>query len=313
MLNPEQLHTFVAVAETGSFSAAAARLGFTQPAVSRQIKALEAAIGDVRLFRRVGKAVRLTHAGEELVLHARGVVDLLARTEQHMHGLRGQVTGRVGIGATTNGGERVVPSLLAAFHAKHPGVQFAIDTGLPDDLLGWLDSGQVQAVVLDAEPRRRAYDVVGVCSEPIVVVAAADHPLFTHGSVGIADLAQQRIVVPPRGVALRRMVDDLLRRHGGELVPTQIAVETGSVLAALHAVRAGLGVAFVPAPDATLVPGVAVLPMPALALEQPWYFVRQRSAVAQRAVDALWNFVAITTGTASTTETEPNNSSFTSS
>jgi DNA-binding transcriptional LysR family regulator len=305
MLNPEQLHTFVAVAETGSFSAAAARLGFTQPAVSRQIKALEVVIGDVRLFRRVGKTVRLTHAGEELLLHARGVVDLLARTEQHMHGLRGQVTGRVGIGATTNGGERVVPSLLAAFQHKHPGVQFAIDTGLPDDLLGWLDNGQVQAVVLDAEPRRRAYDVVPVCNDPIVAVAAAGHPLHAHGSVEVVDLAQQRIIVPPRGVALRRAVEDLFKRHGGELAPTQIVVEAGSVLAALHVVRAGLGVAFVPAPDAALVLGVVVLSVPGLALEQPWYFVRQRSAIAQRAVDALWNFVAGTTGTASTTATEP--------
>ena len=292
MLNPEQLHTFVAVAETGSFSAAAARLGFTQPAVSRQVKALEAAIGDVRLFRRVGKTVRLTHAGEELLLHARGVVDLLARTEQHMHGLRGQVTGRVGIGATTNGGERVVPSLLAAFHAKHPGVQFAIDTGLPDDLLGWLDNGQVQAAVLDAEPRRRTYDVVALCSDPIVAVVAANHLLHAQGSVQVADLTQQRMIVPPRGVALRRALEDLLRRHGSELPSAQIVVETGSVLAALHMVRAGLGVAFVPAPDAALVPGVAVLSVPTLALEQGWYVVRQRSAVAQRAVDALWNFVA---------------------
>jgi DNA-binding transcriptional LysR family regulator len=305
MLNPEQLHTFVAVADTGSFSAAAARLGFTQPAVSRQIKALEATIGDVRLFRRVGKTVRLTHAGEELLLHARGVVDLLARTEQHMHGLRGQLTGRVGIGATTNGGERVVPWLLAAFHNKHPGVQFAIDTGQPDDLLRWLDNGQVQAVVLDAEPRRRAYDVVALCSDPIVAVAAADHPLHAQDSVAVANLAQQHMIVPPRGAALRRMVEDVLRRHGSELVAAQIVVEGGSVLATLHAVRAGLGVAFVPAPDAALVPGIAVLPVPALALEQPWYFVRQRSAVVQRAVDALWNFVTETTGTAPTTEPEP--------
>jgi DNA-binding transcriptional LysR family regulator len=291
MLNPEHLQTFVAVAETGSFSAAASRLGFTQPAVSRHIKALEAHIGDVRLFRRVGKAMRLTHAGEELLLHAREVVDLLAHTEQHMHGLRGQLTGRIGIGSAPNGGERMLPQLLAAFHAKHPGVQFAFDIGMPDDLLAWLDSGQLQAIVTDEQPRRRTYDVLELASEAIIALSAHDHPLHTQESVALLEVSQQPLVVPPRGVALRRSLEDVLRRHGGELTPTQIVLETDSLLVTLEAVAAGLGIAFVPQRYATQVPDVAVLLVPELVLEQAWYLVRQRGSAANRAVDALWSFV----------------------
>lgn len=294
MLNPEHLQTFVVVAESGSFSAAASRLGFTQPAVSRHIKALETAIGDVRLFRRVGKSMRLTHAGEELLTHARTVVELLEHTEQYMHGLRGQLTGRIGIGSAPNGGERVLPPLLKAFHNRHPGVQFAFDIGMPEDLLAWLDNGQVQAIVTDDHPRRRAYEVLELRSEAIVALGMHEHPLCQHDQVSLLELAQQSLIVPPRGVALRRNLEDLLRRHGGELQSAQIVLETDSLLVALEAVTAGLGIAFAPQQYVTLAPNVVTLAVPDLTLDQTWYMVRPRGSATNRAVEALWKFVVET-------------------
>lgn len=304
MLNPEQLSTFVAVAETGSFSAAAARLGFTQPGVSRQIKALEATLGEVRLFRRVGKTVRLTHAGEELLVHARDVVALLTRTEQHMLGLRGQVTGRVAIGCLPDGGEQVVAELVAAFHAKQPNVQFAVDTGAPDALLGWLEREQVQAVVLDAAPPQRMHHVLAVRREPVVTVCALDHPLRTASNVSFAEIAEQHLILPPRSMALRRALDELFRRHGGELFAGQIVLETAGVLGALQGARAGMGVTFVPAQLATSVPDVAVVPVHDLLLEHTWYLVRQHGTT-QRAVEAWWNFVAASVEAEESDATEP--------
>lgn len=292
MLNPEHLQTFVAVAETGSFSAAASRLGFTQPAVSRHIKALEADIGNVRLFRRVGKAMRLTHAGEELLLHAQEVVALLQRTEQHMYGLRGQLTGRVGIGSAPNGSEQVLPPLLAAFHRRHPGVQFAFDIGMPEEMIAWLDAGQVQAIITDEQPRRRAYDVIELSNETIVVLCAQEHPLEHEDNVSLPMLAQHTLIVPPRGVTLRRNLEEALRRQSVELTPPQIVLETGSLLATLEAVVAGLGIGFVPQHAVSLAPNVAVLPVPELSLEQSWYLVRQRGSTANRAVEALWSFLS---------------------
>lgn len=293
MLNPEHLYTFVAVTEMGSFSAAAGRLGFTQPAVSRQIKALEASIGNVRLFRRVGKTVRLTHAGEELLVYARDVVELLAHTEQHMQGLRGQLTGRIGVASAPNGGERMLPPLLAAFHARYPGVQFAFDIGMPDDLLAWLDSGRAQAVVTDEHPRRRSYDVLELWNEPIVALSNPTHAL-QHTTPALADVVQQRLIIPPRGVALRRSLEDVLRRHDIELAPLQIVLETDSLLVMLESVAAGLGIAFVPLRYATLLPDVAVLAVSDLALEQAWFLVRQRGSTTNPVVEALWRFIVET-------------------
>jgi DNA-binding transcriptional LysR family regulator len=290
MLNPEHLHTFLTVAETGSFTAAATRLGFTQPAVSQHIKALETQIGEVRLFRRVGKTMQLTHAGEELLLHAREVVMLVTRAEQHMLGLRGQVTGRIGVGCAPSSGEHLLPALLAAFRQKHPGVQFAVDVGLAERLLRWLDNGQVQAVLIDEHPRRRTYDVLELGSEAVVAIAARSHELFDRSHLALSDLADSQMILPQRGMALRRGLEDLLRRHGVVFDQSQIVLETDSVTTAIRAASDDMGIAFIPRGRAPKARNIGILSLADLQLEQAWFLVRQRSTIANRAVEALWHF-----------------------
>jgi DNA-binding transcriptional LysR family regulator len=287
MLNTDHLYTFLAVAETGSYTAAATRLGFTQPAVSQHIKALEMQFGDIRLFRRVGKRMRLTHAGEELLIHAREVVSLAQRTEQHMLSLRGQVTGRIGIGCAPASGERLIPMLLAALHVRHPGVQFAVDVGLAERLFSWLERGQVQLVLVDDHPRRRTYEVLELGSEPIVCVAARGHRLIGNAPA-LAELAREALILPQRGMALRRALEDLFRKSAGS-EPLQIVLETDSSTTATQAAADGLGVAFVPRSRLSKQRDIGVIDL-AFPLAQSWFLVRQRGGAASRAVDELWDF-----------------------
>lgn len=290
MLNTDHLLTFMAVAETGSFTAAATRLGFTQPAVSQHIKALEAQVGEVRLFRRVGKTMRLTHAGEELLVHARDVVAMATRAEQHMLSLRGHVTGRVGIGCAPTTGERIIPALLAAFHAKHPGVRFAVDVGLSDQLLAWLGSGQVQTVLLDEHPRRRTFDVLELGDEPIICTAARGHALLQQSQVLLSDLREYALILPQRGMALRRALEDLFRRQGIALDQLQVLLETDSMASATQAVSDGLGLAFVPRSRFPKSRDLAIVEIEGLVLSQSWYLARQRGGTVNRAVEELWDF-----------------------
>jgi DNA-binding transcriptional LysR family regulator len=290
MLNTDHLQTFLAVAETGSFTAAATRLGFTQPAVSQHIKLLESHVGEVRLFRRVGKTMKLTHAGEELLVHAREVVGLAQRAEQHMLSLRGHITGRVGIGCAPTGGERMVPALLAAYHLKHPGVQFAVDVGLSEQLFSWLGNGQVQAVIVDEHPRRRAYDVLELGTESILCLAARTHPLVRRDDVTLPELSGCPLIFPQRGMALRRTLEEAFRRQGVPLGELQIVLETDSATVAGQAVADGLGIAFVPSSRAHKTRELSAVSLPGQQLEQTWFLVRQRSATANRAVDELWDF-----------------------
>lgn len=290
MLNTDHLQTFLAVAETGSFTAAATRLGFTQPAVSQHIKLLETHVGEVRLFRRVGKTMQLTHAGEELLIHAREVVSLAQRAEQHMLGLRGHVTGRVGIGCAPTSGERMVPALLAAFHVKHPGVQFAVDVGLSEQLFTWLGNGQVQAVVVDEHPRRRAYDVLELGGEPVSCIAARGHGLVRREAVPLPELAECPLILPQRGMTLRRNLEDQFRRQGVTLGQLQVVLETDSATVAAQAAGDGLGVAFVSRVRLPKTRDTGALTLAGAPIEQSWYLVRQRGSATNRAVDELWDF-----------------------
>jgi DNA-binding transcriptional LysR family regulator len=290
MLNTDHLQTFLAVAETGSFTAAATRLGFTQPAVSQHIKSLEAQVGEIRLFRRVGKTMQLTHAGEELLIHAREVVSLATRAEQHMLSLRGHVTGRVGIGCAPTSGEQMIPALLAAFHVRHPGVQFAVDVGLSERLFTWLGNGQVQIVLVDEHPRRRTFDVLELGGSPIVCIASRGHALVRKQPQPSAQLARHPLILPQRGMALRRNLEDLLRRQGITADQLQVVLETDSVAVATQAVADGLGLAFLPQHRVPKTRDIAAVALAELALEQSWFLVRQRGSTANRAVEALWDF-----------------------
>lgn len=292
MLNTDHLQTFLAVAETGSFTAAATRLGFTQPAVSQHIKALETHVGEVRLFRRVGKTMQLTHAGEELLVHAREVVTLAARAEQHMLSLRGHVTGRVGIGCAPSSGERMLPALLAGFHSKHPGVQFAVDIGLSDRLFTWLGNGQVQAVLVDENPRRRTYEVLELGDEQVVCLAARGHTLVRSEAISLSHLSSCALILPQRGMALRRAIEDGFRRQGVALGQLQIVLETDSATVATQAAADGLGLAFIPRSRVPKTRDIGVVTLAGMQIEQPWFLVRQRGSTANRAVDELWDFAA---------------------
>lgn len=291
MLNTDHLHTFVAIAETGSYTAAATRLGFTQPAVSQHIKALETQVGEVRLFRRVGKRMRLTHAGEELLGFARELIASAERAEQHMLSLRGHIVGRIGLGCAPSSGERMLPALLAAFHARHPGVQFAVDVGPAEQLLTWLANGQVQAALLDEHPRRRTYDVLELGGENIAVVAGRSHPLARTTRLELAELAGTPLILPHRGMALRRLVEELFRRHGIAAGQLNVVLETDSAAAALEAAADGLGAAIVPRSRVVKARRLAELPVDGL-LPQSWFLVRQRGGSASRAVDELWSFAS---------------------
>lgn len=294
MLSIDQLQTFLAVAETGSFTAAAGRLGFTQPAVSQQIRALEEQIGAARLFRRVGQRMHLTQAGETLLGYARDVVALAERAERHLQGLRGSANSRIELACAPSTGERLLPALLAAFRDAHPDVQFSVEVGPAERLLHWLGEGSVQAVVVDEHPRRRTLEALELGSEGVVCIAARGHPVSQLAAPTLADLRATPLILPPRGTALRRNVDEQWRRRNG--VPPLVALETDSATVAAHAAADGLGVAFLPYQRVPKNRDLAVVALGEWHVTQPWLLVRARGPETGRAIDDLWAFAASPNG-----------------
>lgn len=292
MLNTFHLRTFIAVVDAGNYSAAAAALHMTQPAVSQQIRVLEEQLGDIRLFRRVGSKMVPTHAGEELLTTARDLVQLAERAEQNILALKGHVSGRVVVGCTPSSGERLLPRVLAGFHTQFPAVSLGIVVAPAEELLDALGERSVALVLVEEQQRRRGLELLPLGAETLVLLAPTGHPLLKQDQVPPGVLREQPLALPRQGSPLRRGIEEALRRRGVASVDLRPVLETDSVTALLQAARAGLGLAFVPrscAPARS--EGVGVVDLGGPPLQQEWFLARARERSLPRAVQSLYDYL----------------------
>jgi DNA-binding transcriptional LysR family regulator len=291
MLNTIHLQTFLAVVEAGNYSAAAERLHMSQPAVSQHIRALESQLDSVRLFRRVGQQMLLTHAGEDLVESAREMLALSARAEESIRALRGQISGRVAIGCTPSSGETLLPPLLAAFHARFPAIAVAITIAPTETLLEWMENHQAQVLLIEEQQRRRGWESQLLGAERLVLIAPRGHALLQQEQAPPGLLRDQPLVLPRAGTPLRRIIEDGLRRRGIGAADIHVAIETDGAALAIQAVRAGLGLAFIPQTRLPRGRDIGMVDLAGVNLQQDWYVLRSRERGAPRAVHELYSFI----------------------
>ncbi|MEV0253836.1 LysR substrate-binding domain-containing protein [Streptomyces sp. NPDC050732] len=239
----QQLHYFVSVAETRHFTRAAEAVHVSQPSLSQQIRALEKELG-AELFSRARGNITLTDAGEALLPLARRILadaDTARIEVQELAQLR---RGRIRLGATPSVCTGLLPDVLRAFHDRHPGIQLLIEEGGSHDLVRELARGALDLalVVLPLPSPSPALTTVELLREDLVVVSSPDWRGL-GGSVRIADLQGERLVMFRHGYDLRELTVTACRAEGFE---PEFAVEGGEMDAVLGFVRAGLGVAVVP-------------------------------------------------------------------
>ena len=178
MLDVRRLKVLREVARCGSFSAAAESLAFTQPAISRQIAALELEAG-TQLVDRRARGVRLTPAGELLLGHAEAILDRLAAAETQLEALAGLAGGRLRLGTFGTANATLIPLAIRAFGAEHPDVELRLVEGVSAKLMRRLAAGEVDlAVVSDHEPLELGADEIELehlMDDPLHVALPADH------------------------------------------------------------------------------------------------------------------------------------------
>jgi DNA-binding transcriptional LysR family regulator len=212
-LTPSWLSTFLAVAEHLNYTRAAEALFITQPAVSRQMQALQRAAG-VPLIEQVGKTLALTDAGRAFLREAQRLRGDLARAGEVLQDVRGGSAGRLRIGASTTPGLYIVPSPLGSFLRSRPKVELvfrvantlAIEEAL---LRNELDVGFVGGHLAHAE--LSGEPLVG---DEVLVYAAKSHPLARARRVRPEQLVEQIFVMREAGSATRRAFEAWLGSHG---------------------------------------------------------------------------------------------------
>ncbi|MFD8191436.1 LysR family transcriptional regulator [Streptomyces wuyuanensis] len=244
MIEARHLRVLRAVAATGSFSAAARELGCTQPAVSQQMKALEASAG-TPLLVRAGREMRLTQAGEALVRHAAGILAGLTAAEEEVAAIAGLRAGRVRLVSFSSGSSTLVPTALAALRAAHPGTRVSLVEAEPprsEEMLREGDCDVALAFRYGTGGTEWADLVVRpLLSDRLVGLVPEGHRLADAGSVSIADLADEPWIAGcPR---CRRQLVAVCEESG---FTPRIDFATDDYPAVVGLVGAGLGVAVLP-------------------------------------------------------------------
>ncbi|WP_406501196.1 LysR family transcriptional regulator [Streptomyces sp. NBC_01590] len=244
MIEARHLRVLRAVAATGSFSAAARELGCTQPAVSQQMKALEASAGTTLLIR-TGREMRLTQAGEALVRHAAGILAGLTAAEEEVAAIAGLRAGRVRLVSFPSGSSTLVPGALAALRDAHPGTRVSLVEAEPPRSVEMLREGDCDiALAFRYGASGAEWDdlvVRPLLTDRLIGLVPEGHRLSRSAEVGIAELAEESWIAGcPR---CRRQLVEVCEASG---FTPRIDFATDDYPAVVGLVGAGLGVAVLP-------------------------------------------------------------------
>ncbi|MEU8638103.1 LysR family transcriptional regulator [Amycolatopsis sp. NPDC048633] len=277
------------VAATGSFTAAAASLGYTQSAISRQVAMMEAAAGTA-LFERHARGVRPSPAGALLARHATTALAVVDTAEQELAGLRDRLAGRLSIGVFPAAAAVLVPRALAVLRTRHPGLAVTLEEGATPALLARLRGGRTEVVVIGVGDGLPGYDLAGLHQDVLTeddlrVAVPLGHRLAHRRRVDVADLRDETWIVGRGGRGEPQF------GAWPTLDEPRVGHAVSSWTTRLGMVAAGLGIALLPGVAAASVPaGVAVV-----SVEDPAWRGRAavvvtrpgRSAGATAVVDAL--------------------------
>ncbi|MBL8360687.1 MAG: LysR family transcriptional regulator [Rubrivivax sp.] len=235
----KQLEYFVQVAELGSFTRASEVLRVAQPALSRQVRALEVELR-LNLFHRNGRGVALTEPGQRLLAHGRGILQQVQRARVDLEEARGAPVGRLALGVPPTVGRLLTSSLVQAFREQLPRATLTMVEGLSTYVLEWLAQGRIDmAVVYNAAPSA-ALDLVPVLEQPLMLVSRRNvrpgKSTPVAKAVPLRDVAARELVIPSRPHAIRMRVETALAAAG---LRPRVALEIESVPAILDLVEQG--------------------------------------------------------------------------
>lgn len=233
------LEYFVASAQAGSFSKAAAALHLSQPTLSQQIAILENETGQ-RLFDRNGRGITPTEAGVAMLAHARAILALTDSALADMRERQLNPSGRITLGLPPRVAHSLTASLVQGFRTQFPDAAISVSEGLSIRLREWLLSGRLDAAVLFDPPTSPLLHMETLSREPLVLMATEPLP----ARIRLADVAKLQLVLPSRPNALRQLLEKECQPKGLSL---NVVAEVDSIQTVLSLVACGTAATVLPA------------------------------------------------------------------
>lgn len=285
-----QLRVFNEVARHLSFAKAARALHLTPPAVTMQVKELEAQIG-LALFERAGRQVSLTTPGEYMLVYARKLLATLKDAEDAAARLKQAEAGTLTIGMVSTA-KYFLPRMLAEFRREHAHVEIRLAEGNRERLVSLLQANEVDIAVMGRPPREMATRAEPFAAHPHVFVSAPDHPLAgREGQVDAESLRPHAFIVREEGSGTRAAMEAFL---ADARVEPPVAMEMSSNETIKQAVMAGMGLSFLSLHTLQLeLEGglIAVLDVQGAPVLRAWNVVHTLSKVLSPAAEAFRYFM----------------------
>ncbi|MGW5644324.1 LysR family transcriptional regulator [Saccharopolyspora sp. NPDC003752] len=246
MFDSRHVWVFDEVVRTGSFAAAARNLGYTQPAISQQMKGLERSVG-TPLFVRAGRGLRLTEAGEVLARHAEGILESISSAQNQMTAITRLKAGRIRICAFPSASATLIPPTVASIKARHPGIRIELLEGEPPASVDALRRGDCDIALAftyeaaSEQPDPDELFTLELLDDPLIVLLPRSHPLARRRSVELAQLAEERWIA-----GCVRCRSHFVQSCAAAGFEPDIDFTTDDNLAVQSLVAAGLGIAVMP-------------------------------------------------------------------
>ena len=269
-----QLRLFLALAETGSVSAAARATHVTQPTASMQLREVSESLG-VPLYEVIAKKVYLTDTGRELAQTARAIANEWDVLEQKINATKGLTRGKLRV-AVVSTAKYFVPRLLGTFCVSYPEIDISLEILNRDGVLNRLRENLDDLYIMSMPPKDILVEDQILMPNPLVVIAASTDPLVKRRRLDIHDLNNKRFILRERGSGTRMAVDAHFKRL--KFKPN-LRLELGSNEAIKEAVAGGLGIAVVSSHSLqgnAAQQGVSVLKVIDFPIDSNWHVVHQK-------------------------------------
>ncbi len=238
-----QLKAFVAIAESGTFTAGAARVHVTQAAISMQIRQLENET-HTQLFIRAPRRVILTEAGEKLLERAYTILREHDAAIEELAALTGAHRGRMRIGsASAMVSADPLPNILRELRMAHPGVETSVVSGTSESLVKMVLAGELDAAFVSLPVEARGVQAELLNEDYLVAIASPRHQLAKQKIVSTYALAGEKLILGERGGNTRRLIDQFFAQAGVNL---KVTMELSRLAAIKRMVEEDMGVGIVP-------------------------------------------------------------------
>jgi DNA-binding transcriptional LysR family regulator len=238
-----QLKAFVAIAETGTFTAGAARVHVTQAAISMQIRQLENETG-AQLFVRAPRRVILTEAGEKLLVRAYVILREHDAALEEMAALTGAHRGRLRIGsASAMVAADPLPQILRELKKAHDAVETSVSSGTSEELVQQVLAGELDAAFVSLPVEARGIQTELLSEDYLVAIASPRHKMANQKVVSAYSLAGEKLILGARGGNTRRLIDQFFSQAG---VTPKVTMELSRLAGIKRMVEEDMGVGIVP-------------------------------------------------------------------